>query len=123
MVPELLLLVLGWSCTVIELFMQWQGPAAVTWSSPGVTVIGVLVVLMVVIWAGNTLRRFAFEGEFSSADLGSLFLVVASTSALFWAHHMLYHEGGEGDPPFFAFLILIVSILLQIGRASCRERV
>jgi Na+-driven multidrug efflux pump len=113
--PELLLLLLGWSCTVIELDLQWQGAGAVTWSEPWVLVIGVLVVLMLVIWAGNTVRKFLFEGEFSSADLGSLFLVVASTSALFWAHHMLYgdeaRQRGDFLPPF---TILLGSILLQI---------
>jgi hypothetical protein len=113
--PELLLLLLGWTCTVIELWLQWHGPAAVTWSEPWVTVIGVLVVLMLVIWAGNTVRKFVFEGELSSADLGSLFLVVASTSALFWAHHMVYsaQAGNRGDflPPS---AILTGSLLLQV---------
>jgi hypothetical protein len=115
MLPELLLLFLGWSCTVIELWLQCQGAAAVTWSEPWVLVIGVLVVLMLVIWAGNSVRKFLFEGEFSGADLGSLFLVVASASALFWAHHMVYQ--GEANPrgDFLPPLaILIGSILLQV---------
>jgi predicted Zn finger-like uncharacterized protein len=114
MVPEVLLLVLGWSCTALELVLQWQGAAAMTLNSPGVLGITVMVLLMLVIWVGNTMRKLAFEGEFSSADLGSLFLVVAATSALFWAHHMRYHDANGRDAFLPPFVILIASLTLQV---------
>jgi hypothetical protein len=114
MVPELLLLFLGWMCTALELFLQWQGAAAITLNSPGVIAIAVLVALMMVIWVGNTVKKFAFDGEFSSADVGSLFLVVASTSALFWAHHLHYYEVNNRNDVLPPVALLIGSIVLQV---------
>jgi hypothetical protein len=108
--PEVMLLILGWSCTVVELVLQFLGVATVTWGSPGVTAILVMVVLMIVIWTGSAIRK-VIHAEFGNADFGSLTLVIASSTALFWAHHVQYPAAEQAISPT---LVLIGSIVLQV---------
>jgi predicted Zn finger-like uncharacterized protein len=111
LLPELILFVLGWVCTGIEIVLQTQGPEAAAWGSPGVTVILVLVVVMLVIWCGSAIRKW-LNGEYGGHDFGSLTLVIAASSALFWAHHVQYGGEDQTVPPV---VVLCGSVVLQLA--------